>query len=80
MLGDSCRTRRNSVSPSTFGSRMSQSITSKTFDEMKVSPSAPLPARRHAVAGITKSVADQGPEVGLIVYQKYVEHLVLAIP
>src|SRR5262245_4283684 len=42
--GDSCRMRRNSVSPSTFGNRTSVMTTSKTRDVTCDRPSAPSPA------------------------------------
>ena len=55
-------------------------MTSKTFAEMRDSPSAPLAGQRHAVAGIAQGIAHERPEVGFIVNEEDVEHVRLRFP
>ena len=62
------------------GRRMSHSMTSKTFAEMSVSPSAPFAGQRHPVAGIAQRIAHERPEVGLVVNEEDVEHVRLRFP
>ncbi len=71
--GDSCRVRRNSVSPSIPGSRTSQIITSNSVFPTRSSASAPLvatltrwPASRNASPG-------RQTDVGLVVDQEHVQ-------
>ena len=67
--GDSWRTRRNSVSPSTLGRRMSQIITSKTFDEILGQPFRAVRGQGDAVPGVAEGFADHRPEIRFVIDQ-----------
>ena len=80
MLGDSWRTRRNSVSPSTFGQA---DVAQHDVEDVRRDQGQPLGAvggQRHAMAGVAQRVAHEHPEIGLVVNQQDVEHVRLRVP